>query len=213
MITKAVEPGYFRDGQERADSKHNCEDLKPTDSSSTVPTALQASSDHTFNPKCAHNLMATQCNQSQYLASLNKICAHNPSASQNNQVSVSNSFASPYPPDPGEYVLKRSAIEVGEQDFSVKWFKFIHPSPKPRMTETPVQKPVHMVYSPIASMNYQWTINLHDGYPPLQVLLPEEHTPPSLHNLCNFKPTMFHLSDDYLCPHIILLPTEDNGER
>ena len=62
-------------------------------------------------------------------------------------------------------------------------------------------------------MNYQWTINLHDGYPPLQVLLPEEYVPPSLHNFCNFKPMMFHLGDDYLCHTKILPPHEDNGER
>ena len=141
----------------------NCEDLDPNDNPSAVPTTLQASSDH--NPKCAHSPMATQCNQSQYLISLNKIYAHNPSASQNNQISLSNSLASPYPPDPGEHALKMFATEVCEQGFSVKWFKFIHPSPKPRMTETTVQKPVHVTYSPIASMNYQWTINLHDGYP------------------------------------------------
>ena len=81
------------------------------------------------------------------------------------------------------------------------------------MTETPVQEPVHVAYSPIASMNCQWTINLHDGYPPLQVLLPEEYIPLSLHNLCNFKPTMFHLGGDYFCPIKILLPPGDNGER
>ena len=81
------------------------------------------------------------------------------------------------------------------------------------MTETTVQKPVHVTYSPIASMNYQWTINLHDGYPPLQVLLPEEYIPPSLHNFCNFKPTMFHLGDDCLCHTTILPPHEDHGER
>ena len=46
-------------------AQHNYEYLKPTDTPSTVPTALQASIDHTFNPKCAHNLMETQCNQSQ----------------------------------------------------------------------------------------------------------------------------------------------------
>ena len=137
--------------------------------------------------------MATQCNQSQYLTSLNKIIAHNPSASQNNQVSLSNSLASPYPPDPGEHVMKRSATEGGKQDSPVKWFKFIHPSHKPRMNETQAQKPVHVAYSPIASMNYQWTINLHDGYPPLQVLLPKECIPPSLYNLCNLKPTIFTL--------------------
>ena len=47
-------------------AQHNCEDLKPTDTPSTVPTATQASRDHPFNPRCAHNPMATQCNQSQY---------------------------------------------------------------------------------------------------------------------------------------------------
>ena len=109
--------------------------------------------------------MEAQSNQPQCLIPLNKICNHIPSASQNNQVSLSNSLASPYPPDPGEHVLKRSATSTGEQDFPVKWFKFIHPSPKPRMIQTPVQKPVHVAYSPIASMDYQWTINLHDGYP------------------------------------------------
>ena len=46
--------------------QNNCEDQDPTDTPSTVPTAFQASSDHTFNPKCAHNPLATQCNQSQY---------------------------------------------------------------------------------------------------------------------------------------------------
>ena len=109
--------------------------------------------------------------------------------------------------------MKRFAAEVGKQDFPVKWFKFSYPSPKPRMNENPVQKPVHATYSPIASMNYQWTTSLHDGYPPLQVLLPEEYILPSLHSFCNFKPTMFQPGDDYLCPTEILLPSDDNGER
>ena len=47
-------------------AEHNSEDLDPTDDPSTVPTAIQATSDQTFNPRCAHNPMATQCNQSQY---------------------------------------------------------------------------------------------------------------------------------------------------
>ena len=81
------------------------------------------------------------------------------------------------------------------------------------MTKTTVQKPVHVTYSPIASMNYQWTINLHDGYPPLQGLLQEDYIPPSLHNFCNFKPTMFLLDEDYLCHTKILLSHEDNGKR
>ena len=152
-------------------AEHNYEDLDPTDAPSTVSTTFQASSDHTFNPKCPHDKMATQYNQSQYLTLMKQICAHNPSASQVSQTNLSNYLAFPYPPDPREDVLKRSAAKIGEQDFPVKWFKFIHPSPKSRMTETPVQTPVHVAYSPIASMNYQWTINVHDGYPPLQVLM------------------------------------------
>ena len=47
-------------------AQHNCEDLNPTDNPSTVPTAFQDLSDHTFNPKCADNPLAIQCNQSQY---------------------------------------------------------------------------------------------------------------------------------------------------
>ena len=58
-------------------------------------------------------------------------------------------------------------------DFPVQWFKFIHPIPKPRMTKTPFQIAVHKAYSPIASMNYKWTINLHDGYPLFQVMKQE----------------------------------------
>ena len=45
---------------------YNCEDLDPTDTPSAVPTALQAPSDDTYNPKCPHIPMETQCNQSQY---------------------------------------------------------------------------------------------------------------------------------------------------
>ena len=84
-------------------AQHKCEDLKPTDTLTEVPTFIQASSDHTLNPICAHNPMENQCNQSQYHTSLKQICAHSPSASQDNQGKPSNSLASPYPPDYGEY--------------------------------------------------------------------------------------------------------------
>ena len=97
---------------------------------------------------------------------MKQMCSHNPFASQVCQTDPSNSLPSPYPPEPGEHVLKRSATEVGQQNFPVKWFKFIHPSPKPRMTETPAHKLFHVAYSPISSMNYQWTINLDDGPSP-----------------------------------------------
>ena len=45
---------------------HNCDDLDPTDTPSALPTALQAPSDATYNPKCTHSLMETQCHHSQY---------------------------------------------------------------------------------------------------------------------------------------------------
>ena len=104
-------------------AQHTCEDQDPTDDPIEVPTASQASCNHTLKPKCAHNPM----------------------------------------------------------DFPVQWFKFKHPIPKPRMTKTPFQIAVHKVYSPIASMNYKWTINLDDGSPLFQVMNQEGYIPPSLH--------------------------------
>ena len=79
--------------------------------------------------------------------------------------------------------------------------------------QDPVQKPVHVAYSPIASMNYQWTINLHDGYPLIKVMQAKEYIPPSLHSLCNHNPTIFHIGDGYLCTTKILLCPGDNGEN
>ena len=38
---------------------HHCDDLDPTDTPSAVPTALQAPSDDTYNPKCIQSLMET----------------------------------------------------------------------------------------------------------------------------------------------------------
>ena len=65
--------------------------------------------------------------------------------------------------------------------FPGQWSKFIHTSPKPRMTKTPFQIAVHVAYSPIASMKNKWTINLHDGYPLFQVMKQEGYITPSLH--------------------------------
>ena len=94
--------------------------------------------------------------------------------------------------------MKKSATEIGEQDFPVKWFKFIYPSSKPRMTETSTHTPVHVAYSPITFMNHQWTINIHDGYPTLLVLLPEEYISPSVLTLCSLKSTILHVGVDLL---------------
>ena len=107
-------------------AQHNCcKPQDPTDYPSAVPTASQASFDHTVKPKCAHNPM----------------------------------------------------------DFPVQWFKFIHLSPKPRMTKTPFQIAAHKAFSPIDSMNYKWTIKLHDGYHLFQVTKSEGYMPPFLHLL------------------------------
>ena len=62
--------------------------------------------------------------------------------------------------------------------FPVQWSKFIHTSPKPTMTKTPLRD---VEYSPIASINFKWTINLHDGYTLFQVMKLEGYITPSLH--------------------------------
>ena len=105
----------FKKGTKRDDSAlpqflthHNCDDLDPTDTPSAVPTALQAPSDDTSNPKCTHSLMETQCNHSQYPILMKKICIHNPSTSQVSKSYHANPVAFPYPPDPGEHVLETS---------------------------------------------------------------------------------------------------------
>ena len=112
----------FKKGTKRDDSAlpqflthHNGDDLDPTDTPSAVPTALQAPSDDTSNPKRTHSLMETQCNHSQYPILMKKICTHGPST---NQVSKSYNppppppppVTSPYPPDPGEHVLATSSV-------------------------------------------------------------------------------------------------------
>ena len=61
---------------------HNCDDVDPTDTPSAVPTALQAPSDDTYNPKCTHSLMETHCNHSQYPILMKKNCTQNLSTSQ-----------------------------------------------------------------------------------------------------------------------------------
>ena len=91
-------------------SKHpNCDDLDPTDTPSAVPTALQTPSDDTYNPKCTHSLMETQCNHSQYLILMKQNCTHNPSTSQVSKSYHPNPVTFPYPPDPGEHVLEMSS--------------------------------------------------------------------------------------------------------
>ena len=91
-------------------SKHNhCDDLDLTDTPSAVPTALQAHSDDTSNPKCTHSLLETQCNHSQYPILMKKMCTHNPSTNQVSKSYKPHPVTFPYPPDPGEHVLETSS--------------------------------------------------------------------------------------------------------
>ena len=62
--------------------RNNCDDLDPTDTPIEVPTALQALSDDTYNPKCIHSLMETPCNHSQHPILMKQNCTHIPSTSQ-----------------------------------------------------------------------------------------------------------------------------------
>ena len=96
---------------------HNCDALDPTDTPSAVPTALQAPSDDTYNPKCTHSLMETQCHHSQYTILMKQNCTHNPSTSQVSKSYHPNPVTFPYPPDPGEIltddtntIIIRSAV-------------------------------------------------------------------------------------------------------
>ena len=106
----------FKKGTKRDDSAlpqfltpHNCDDLYPTDTPFALPTALQAPSDDTSNPKCTHSLMETKCNHSQYPILVKKICTHDTSTSQVSKSYHANPVAFPYPPDPGEHVLETSS--------------------------------------------------------------------------------------------------------
>ena len=106
----------FKKGTKRDDSAlpqflthHNCDDLDPTDTPSSVPTALQAPSDDTSNPKRTHSLMETQCNHSQYPILMKTNCTHHRSTSQVSKSYHANPVPFPYPPDPGEHVLETSS--------------------------------------------------------------------------------------------------------
>ena len=90
-------------------TNHHCDDLDPTDTPSSVPTALQAPSDDTSNPKRTHSLMETQCNHSQYPILMKTNCTHHRSTSQVSKSYHANPVPFPYPPDPGEHVLETSS--------------------------------------------------------------------------------------------------------
>ena len=71
----------------------------------------------------------------------------------------------------------------------MKWFKIMCTSSKQRMPDTSILTDVYVAYSPIDFMYHKWTMQTHDGYPPINVLLPVEYIPPSIPILCNSKYT------------------------
>ena len=75
----------------------------------TPQVQYQLLTDDTYNPKCTHNLMETQCNHSQYPILVKKICTHDPSTNQVSKSYKSHPVNFPYPPDPGEHVLVSSS--------------------------------------------------------------------------------------------------------
>ena len=64
-------------------AQHNCEDLKPTDTPSTAPTFIKASSGHALHPICAHNPFSSQASQdkpsnSMVVQTLGSTCQRSP---------------------------------------------------------------------------------------------------------------------------------------
>ena len=78
-------------------AQHNCEYQDPTDDPIAVPTTSQASWDHALKPKCAHNPMVTQCNQSQYLTLMKKNGVHSPYEIQASQTKPLQHYGVPIP--------------------------------------------------------------------------------------------------------------------
>ena len=79
------------------------------------------------------------------------------------------------------------------------------------MTKTPFQIAVHKAYSPIASMNYKCTINLHDGYPFFQVMKSEGYITPSLlilkHDLSSLDPSKGEMNSSLSWASLFKSPT------
>ena len=77
-------------------AQHNCEDLIPADTPSTVPAFAKAYSGHALNP----------------------ICAHSPSSSQVSHDKSSNSMV-PQCPNSAEHLLNESAGDTSKEDYPV----------------------------------------------------------------------------------------------
>ena len=87
-----------------------------------------------------------------------------------------------------------------ETHYPVNWLILISPMhSETSMTEPsiPGPIPVHVAYSPLTSMNLQWTINPHDRYPSSCTLIPGVSIPTSSPPLCNLQFAMFHSGVNY----------------
>ena len=113
---------------------------------------------------------------------LNPVCAHNPFASQVDPNMCFNSFVSPCLHS-GEHILK----EPGKTQLTAQ----VH------ILNAFQDNPCPCSISPLASMSHQWTIRLHDGYPPFCTLIPGESIPTSIPTLCNLPFGMFSSGIDY----------------
>ena len=173
----------------------NCEDLDPTENPSAVPTALQAPSDDTYSPMCAHNPMETQCNQSQSPTLRRHNCIHSPSTSQVKKSNHINPMAFPYPPDPGEHVVERSATPTalvekdkldlsslappkGEMESSFSWtYLFKSPTSSTLCFGEPTLRKltqVKLLCNPISSTLCDFTLGKHNQETEFHIT---KHTP------------------------------------
>ena len=119
-------------------------------------------------------------------------------------------------PNSGEHLLKESAGDISEKDYAVHWLKFIFSmSSKTGITglSIPRATPVHMAYSPLASMNSQWIIHLNDGYPLLCLvcftLVLTTFTPPKNPNmiLSSLAPPNREMASSFSYTSIFKSPT------
>ena len=175
--------------------------MDPTDTPIAVPTALQAPSDHTYSPKCAHNPVETQCNQSQYPTLMKQNCTH------------SNPMAFPYPPDPGEHVLERSATPTAH----VERDKLDHSSlasPKGEMESS--FSWTYLFKSPTSStllvnLHLESSTKLNCCVFPYQELYVTSHLESSIKKLCFISPNtllLYILELHSLCQNLLLEQTE-----
>ena len=195
-------------------AQHNSEDLDPTDTPRAVPTALEAPSDDTYNPKCSHNPMETQCNQSQYPTLMKQNCTHSPSTSQVRKSNHSKPVAFPYPPDPGEHVLERSATPTALVERDKLDLSSLAP-PKGRwkvLSVGPILPRVpHQALYVLVNLHLESSTKLNCQVIPCQALYVTSHLESSIKKLSFISPNiliLFILDLHSLCQKLLLKQIE-----